>query len=169
VRKYHGKLIIKPSKSSVKTLLADIRTTIKSNNAAKTENLIHVLNNKLRGWSNYHRHICAKKTFEYIDHCIFKALWRWTTRRHPNKGRRWIKRKYFRTTSSRNWIFSTKIRKRDGETVNLDLFDIGQVKIKRHVKIKANATPYDPQFAEYFQQRKEDKAAEFNALREIAG
>ena len=169
VRKYHGKLIIKPSKNSVKTLLADIRATIKSNNTAKTENLIHVLNNKLRGWSNYHRHVCAKKTFEYIDHFIFKALWRWATRRHPNKGGCWIKRKYFRTTYSRNWIFSTKIRKRDGETVNLDLFNIGQVKIKRHVKIKANANPYDPQFAEYFMQRKENKEMEFDALRKIAG
>lgn len=167
VRKYHGKLIIKPSKNSVKTLLADIRATIKSNNTAKTENLIHVLNNKLRGWSNYHRHNCAKRTFEYIGHCIFKALWRWAIRRHPNKGGCWVKRKYFRTTSSRNWIFSTKIRKRDGETVNLDLFNIGQVKIKRHVKIKANATPYDPQFAEYFQQRKENKKVEFNAVGEI--
>ena len=169
VRKYHGKLIIKPSKNSVKTLLADIRATIKSNNTAKTENLIHVLNNKLRGWSNYHRHVCAKKTFEYIGHFIFKALWRWATRRHPNKGGYWIKRKYFRTTSSRSWIFSTKIRKRDGETVNLDLFNIGQVKIKRHVKIKANANPYDPQFAEYFRQRKENKEMEFDALRKIAG
>jgi RNA-directed DNA polymerase len=169
VRKYHGKLIIKPSKNSVKTLLADVRATIKSNGTAKTENLIHVLNNKLRGWSNYHRHTCAKKIFGHISHCIFKALWRWATRRHPNKGGYWIKRKYFRTTFSRNWIFSTKTRKRDGSIVNLDLFDIGQVKIKRHVKIIANATPYDPQFIEYFRQRKEKKRETFDVISQVVG
>jgi RNA-directed DNA polymerase len=169
VRKYHGKLIIKPSKNSVKTLLADIRATVKSNGTAKTENLIRVLNNKLRGWSNYHRHVCAKETFGYISHCIFKALWRWATRRHPNKGGSWIKKKYFRSTSSRNWIFSTKIKKRDGSTVYLDLFNIGEVKIKRHVKIKSNATPYDPEFIEYFRERKEKRREEINVIEKVAG
>jgi RNA-directed DNA polymerase len=169
VRKYRGKLIIKPSKNSVKTLLAGIKATIKSNGTAKTENLIHVLNNKLRGWSNYHRHVCAKKTFESIGHCIFKALWRWATRRHPNKGGCWIKRKYFRVTSSRNWVFSTKVKKSDGTTVNLDLFDIGQVKIKRHVKIKSNATPYDPQFTDYFRERAEKRREGVNGISKVAG
>ena len=163
VRKYRGKLIIKPSKNSVKTLLNDIRATIKSNGVAKTENLIHVLNDKLRGWSNYHRHICAKRTFEYISHCIFKELWRWAIRRHPNKGKCWIKEKYFRTASTRNWVFSAKTRKRDGGIVNLDLLDIGQVKIVRHTKIRANATLYDPAFTEYFRQRKENRRVIFEA------
>lgn len=168
-RKYRGKLIIKPSKNSVKSLLADIRSTIKSNGTAKTENLIHVLNNKLRGWSNYHRHMCAKKTFGTIGHCIFKALWRWAIRRHPNKDRYWIKRKYFRTTPTRNWIFSTKTRNRDDEIINLDLFDIGLVKIKRHVQIRADATPYDPLFTEYFQKRAKSKREEFGITRQVAG
>lgn len=169
VRKYLGKLIIKPSKNSVKRLLADIRATIKSNNTAKTENLIHVLNNKLRGWSNYFRHVCAKKTFGYLGHCIFKALWRWATRRHPNKGGYWIKRKYFRSESTRNWIFSSKTRKRNGDIINFDLFDIGAVKIKRHVKIKANATLYDPEFTEYFRERKEKKRERLGLTKAVAG
>ena len=49
VRKYKGKLIIKPAKSSVKRLLADIRGIIKSNSTAKTENLIRQLNPKNSG------------------------------------------------------------------------------------------------------------------------
>ena len=46
VRKYKGKCIIKPSKKSVKSFLADIRETIKSNPAVKTEHLIYLLNPK---------------------------------------------------------------------------------------------------------------------------
>jgi RNA-directed DNA polymerase len=157
IRKYRNKLIIKPAKSSVNSMLADIKKTVKSNGASKTEDLIHALNSKLRGWSNHYRHVCAKRTFEYMSHRVFKLLWRWATRRHPNKGERWIKQKYFRTTLTRNWVFSSRIKDRDGKAKNIDLFDIGQVKIVRHAKIRANATPYDPNFAEYFQQREDRK------------
>jgi len=68
-------------------------------------------------------------------------LWRWAIRGHPNKGGRWIKDKYFRTTPTRKWIFSTKVAQQDGSATNLDLFDIRQIKITRHMKINANATP----------------------------
>jgi hypothetical protein len=69
VRKYKGKCITKPSKKSVKLFLANIRATIKSNPTAKPENLIHLLNPKIRGWANYFRFNCAKRTFSYVDHC----------------------------------------------------------------------------------------------------
>ena len=80
IRKYNGKLIIKPSKESVKTFLQDIRNTIKTNKTVKTENLIRLLNPKIRGWTNYHRYNCAKRTFGYIDSQIFEAVWKWARR-----------------------------------------------------------------------------------------
>ncbi|NTW99071.1 MAG: hypothetical protein HGB35_03925 [Geobacteraceae bacterium] len=43
----------------------------------------------------YHQHICSKDTFHYMDFALFKLLWQWAKRRHPEKGARWIKRKYF--------------------------------------------------------------------------
>jgi RNA-directed DNA polymerase len=52
VRKYKGKLLIKPSKKNVKNFLDNLRALIKSQVAAKTENLIQQLNEKLRGWGN---------------------------------------------------------------------------------------------------------------------
>jgi RNA-directed DNA polymerase len=36
-------------------------------------------------------------------------LWRWAKRRHPNKGRRWIKEKYFHAIGTRMWVFSGTI------------------------------------------------------------
>ncbi len=154
IRKYNGKYMSKPSKDGVKRFLQDIRETIKAHPTVKTENLIRLLNPKLRGWTNYHRRNCAKKTFNYISYCIFQALWQWAKRRHPQKGKRWIKQKYFRITTTQNWIFSTTSKNRQGEKILLDLFEVAKVPIMRHVKIRADASPYKPEYQEYFKARK---------------
>jgi RNA-directed DNA polymerase len=149
IRKYGGKLIIKPAKSNVKRLLADVREIIKRNKTAKTENLIKLLNPKIRGWANYYRHVCSKKTFTYVDHNIFKAIWRWAVKRHPNKGAVWVKRKYFRQEKLRNWVFSARTKDKQGNTVNVDLVEANKVSIKRHTKIRADAIPYDVAYHDY--------------------
>jgi RNA-directed DNA polymerase len=153
IRKYEGKYMSKPSKKSIKNFLDDIRETVKSNPTAKTENLIHLLNPKIRGWANYHRYSCAKKTFSYVDYCIYKALWRWISRRHPGKGAKWRRQKYFRNHKSRNWIFTARISKGDGERAHIDLLSASSITIRRHIKIRANATPFDPDYTEYFERR----------------
>ena len=153
IRKFGKKLIITPSKISVKSLLSGIRKTIKLNKTAKQENLTLQLNPKIRGWTNYFHHVCAKKTFSYIDHHIFKALWRWAKRRHPNKNMAWIKKRYFQSTRTRDWIFANNVKQSDGEITTAKLFDASSVQIKRHVKIKADATPYDPTYFVYLRKR----------------
>jgi RNA-directed DNA polymerase len=154
LRKYrNGKVINKPSKASIQAFLADIRQTIKSHPTAKTENLIRLLNPKIRGWTNYFRNVCAGSAFQYIAHHIFLALWQWAKRRHHNKGLRWIKRKYFRQSQTRQWIFSSRIRNKDGSLGVIDLFDAGAVKIQRHIKIRAEATAFNPKYDAYFKHR----------------
>lgn len=157
IRKYKGKLLIKPSKKNVKSFLKNVRETVKSNLAAKTEELIAQLNPKIRGWANYFQHVCAKETFNHVDHQIFRFVWLWIKRRHPEKSSQWRKRKYFRRQGNRNWIFSTKVQSKDGERTCLDLFNASSVPIKRHIKIKGEATPFDPNFYEYFQLRERNK------------
>jgi len=150
IRKYNGKLIIKPAKSNVKRFLADIRDIIKSNKTAKTESIIYLLNPKIRGWANYYRHVCSKETFSYVDHKIFEILWRWAVRRHPNKGKRWIKRKYFRQDKMRNWSFSCKVKDKRGNSTYLNLAEAVKVPIVRHIKVKADATPYNRAYHDYY-------------------
>jgi RNA-directed DNA polymerase len=153
-RKYrNGKLIQKPSKDSVKKFLQNIRETIKQNNAAKTENLIRLLNPKITGWANYHRHYCSKRTFQYVGHQLFSPLWRWATRRHPNKGTEWVRHKYFRTKGYQHWRFSARDTSRNAKARYLDLEEICHIPIRRHVKINADATPFDPAYEEYFRIR----------------
>lgn len=153
IRMYKGKLIIKPAKPSVKRFLTDLRKTIKSNATVKAEKLIHQLNQKIRGWSDYYRHVCSSKAFRYVDCNIFKTLWQWATRRHPHKSTVWIKAKYFRTKGHQHWVFTDKIKNKKGGAAHLDLIKASNTHITRHVKIRAEATPFDPKYHEYFDMR----------------
>lgn len=153
VRKYNGKLLIKPSKASVSSIKAKIKEIIINNKTCKTENLIWLLNPVIRGWCNYHRHIVAKETFSEIDDFVFKSLWRWAVRRHPNKNRHWVKNKYFFSRGLRNWVFSARADK--GKIISL-IF-ASSIKIVRHVKIKSGANPYLSSWDDYFEKRKTQK------------
>ena len=64
--------------------------------------------------------------------------------------------KYYRTgSSSKAWIFSAPTRNKDGSPGFLDLFRVTSVPIRRHVKVRAEATVYDPAYDDYFRQRRE--------------
>ena len=130
IRDYNGKVIVKPSKKNVKTFLAKIREVIKDNAQATAGNLIALLNPKIRGWANYHQYASSKRTFTKVDHAIFEALWRWAKHRHPNKGRRWIKDKYFRSEGSRNWVFYGKQEGRDGKSYRVRLLSASDTRIQ---------------------------------------
>ncbi len=154
VRKYsNGKLLITPAKGSVKAFLAEIRGLIKSRATVKTEDLIRQLNPKIRGWANYYRHVVSQRTFDHVDHQVSQALWKWIRRRHPNKSVKWRQRRYFCRYDNRNWVFSAQVRNPQGEAMPLDLFRAASIPITRHVKLRADATPYDSAFADYLASR----------------
>jgi len=152
VRKYGTSIIIKPSKDSVKRMLKRVRKLITENRTQTQERLIDLLNPLIRGWGNYHKAVCARKTFEKVDHEIFQSLWRWSKRRHPNKGLRWVKKKYFKAQGNQSWCFSTKIRIK-GKVELKEIFKTTCLPIRRHRKIRAKANPFDKEWYEYFAQR----------------
>ena len=153
IRKYSGKLLMKPSKANVKAHLDTIREVIKGHKTATQENLIRLLNPVLRGWANYHRHVVAKETFARNDAYVWLLLWRWAVRRHPEKGAKWVKEKYFKTRGARNWVFAAIEKEEDGTQRELTLLQESDTPIQRHVKIKADANPHDPQWAPHFETR----------------
>ena len=153
IRKYDGKLLMKPSKANVKAHLDKIREVIKANKMAKQANLIRLLNPILRGWANYHSHVVAKETFARVDTDVWSMLWRWAVRRHPNKGARWVKEKYLKTRGARNWVFAATEKQEDGTQRELTLLQESDTPIQRHIKIRANANPHDPEWEHYFESR----------------
>jgi RNA-directed DNA polymerase len=153
VRKYGRKLLIKPSRVSILELLSEVRDLIRTQKAATALDLIRQLNSKLRGWANSQSHLVASRAFRHVDRCIFKTLWQWAKRRHPTKRSGWVRRKYFRTGPSQEWTFSAPSRNRKGTWGYLDLFRASSVPIRRHVKVRAEATEFDPAYEGYFRDR----------------
>jgi len=157
VRKYNGKLIIKPSKENVAHFLANIREAVKGSKAVTAGELVLLLNPKIKGWAMYHRHICAKRTFSQVDNAIFKTLWQWCVRRHPDKGKRWIAQKYFTTIAGdgggNRWVFFGKVERADGSLRQVALLGASRVRIRRHIKIRADVNPYAPRWAAYLEGR----------------
>lgn len=153
VRKYNGKLIIKPSAKNVKNFLTKTREIIFSNKTAKQGNLIQQLNPVIRGWANYHQAVCSKETYVIVDSLIWNWLWQWAKRRHPNKSTHWIKDRYFRRTKTRKWVFGTEVVGSKGDKKWVELWRTSTTPIRRHKKIKADANPFDSNWETYFEER----------------
>jgi RNA-directed DNA polymerase len=66
---------------------------------------------------------------------------------------------YFRTRHGRQWNFFGQQADKRGQISTLELFRAGDVPIRRHVKLRGAANPYDPQWAMYFEERLRVKMA----------
>lgn len=157
VRKYKSKLIIQPSKKNIKTFLDNLREMVKTNKGIDAGSLIRMLNPRIRGWANYHRHVCSSQTFQDVDHAIYEMLKRWTRRRHHNKNSKWIKQKYYTYVrgpfGGNNWQFYGWVETKEGGVRKVLLRSAGQTKIRRHIKISKTVNPYDPKWREYLKKR----------------
>ena len=154
IRKYRcGKLFIKPSKVNIKSFLKEIKRIIRSSGSLPIETLIHRLNQKITGWTNYYRSAVSSKVFAKIDSEIFLDLNRWILKKHPKKGKRWIIKKYYTTVKGNHWRFHCVIKDKEGNKKILYLKLASDTHIRRHTKIKAEANPFNPRFKEYFLQR----------------
>ncbi|MEA5451903.1 group II intron reverse transcriptase/maturase [Leptolyngbya sp. CCNP1308] len=134
------KTLITPSKANLKRHLAQVRSIIQAYRAAPQSALIRALNPVIRGWTNYDASGVRKKTFQKAQWQTFWKLWRWATRRHSNKSRQWVARQYWHQSQ-----FSTS----DGKSRLINHQDTA---IRRHVKVKADRSPYDGDWL-YWSQR----------------
>jgi RNA-directed DNA polymerase len=141
-RKYNGKLLIKPSKKSIKRFTETISETIKKGMAWSQEVLIAKLNPMIRGWTNYHSSVVSSDAFQLLDHRIWELLWKWAKRRHPNKSKDWIVNKYWKRSTSRRWNFRTE---RNG------LLLLSKTRIYRHIPLKLQMNQFLD--TDYFRER----------------
>jgi RNA-directed DNA polymerase len=155
LRKFGGTLLVQPSKKNTHAFLEKIRGIIRASKSACQENLIRQLNPVIRGWVNYHRHIVAAEEFQRVDHVIWHRLWRWARRRHPEKSSQWVQKRYFHPIDRRIGVFAADTGKRtpEGKPIWLKLVYASDTKIRRHVKIRAEANPFDPRWRDYFAER----------------
>lgn len=159
IRKYNGKLLIKPCKSTVRSFLGKVRDIIKSSKSIKQEILIRRLNPVIRGWVNNQRYVVSSKVFSTVDYEIYKCLWQWAKRRHKKKSRKWIARKYWHDIDSRQWTFSVPYENQgtEGKPLYCKLEYATDTKIIRFKKIVAEANPFDEYWTDYFEEREGEK------------
>jgi RNA-directed DNA polymerase len=118
--------------------------------------LIKKLNQVLRGWANYHRHVVSSETFSRIDTYVFEQLWRMLRNRHPRKSRKWLFKKYW-MASGKKHIFAVMAKTKKNSKRVYQVIRTCSIGIRRHIKIKADANPYAPEDSSYFRQRRNNK------------
>jgi len=128
------KTLIKPSSKSIKSHYRQLADICDSHKTAPVKALIAKLNPVIRGWANYYSTVVSKEVFNEIDHLLLKRLGRWGNRRHPKKSATWVKKKYFPSIGTNTWVLN------NGEYI---LNQHSDVPIRRHIKVKGTASPYD--------------------------
>lgn len=150
IRKFNGTLLIRPSKKAQKRFADNTHEVIFGNKTAREQQIIDELNPKLTGWGNYFKVGASKEVFAKMDHLLLWQLKRWCNRRHHNKSLSWIKAKYFIRRGNRDCGYKINDK-------SFYLRSLADIPIERHIKIKSKANPFDPDWDEYFEQRREWK------------
>lgn len=134
-KKLGFKTIITPSKEAVMRHTHEIKEKLRKMTNLSQERIIQQLNPVIRGWTRYHRSVAAKTTFAKGNGVLYHQLESWAKRKHPTRGKRWIRQRYWHTDGKRKWVFATPKRQ--------EIWMYDKTSIQRHSKVKGEASPYD--------------------------
>jgi len=150
VRRYNGTLLIKPSAAAIQRIRERLRTEMRALRGSNAAAVLAALTPITRGWAAYYRGVVSSKTFKALDNHLWVLLYKWATRRHVNKPKRWIVDRYFgKYNKFRNdhWVF--------GDAASgAYLPKLAWTDIVRHTLVKGEASPDDPTLAEYWAKRR---------------
>jgi RNA-directed DNA polymerase len=151
IRRYHGKLpLIKPSNDAVRRIRRRLRTELRALLGGNAAAVMRTLTPIIRGWAAYYRTGVSSEVFSALDDYMWKLLYKWAKRTHPNKSRWWRMDRYFgRFNPSRNnrWVFGDK-------QTGAYLPKFAWTKIVRHAMVSGTASPDDPTLARYWADRR---------------
>jgi RNA-directed DNA polymerase len=156
------KLLIKPSKASVKKARETIKDVFKQLRGKPVSDLIMNLNPIIRGIGNYWSSQVSKKVFSNLDTYIWIKVRKHLKILHPNKPFKWIYKKYFKPdytgVSKSKWILT------DPHNMKTQLFRMAWIPIVRHSPIKYKNSPDDASLKEYFEERDKKEFIRDNVL-----
>jgi RNA-directed DNA polymerase len=155
----NGKLLVQPQKQKVSAHRSALTAFLRQNRQRPTAEVIMALSPVIRGWCNYYRHAVAKRTFSVLDHHVWRITYRWAKRRHPNKSRHWVVKRYYGVDQGRGWVLC------DGR---LRLPSHNETRVSRFVKVKGKVSPFDPSLRDYWEDRRQRRlvreAGRFNRV-----
>lgn len=150
----HGRVLhITPALDGVLAIKRKIGELTRKHVSSPMPVLIKKLNETLRGWANYHRHVVASEAFSRIDTYVFEQLWRMIRQRHQNRSKKWLIQRYW-TAAGRKYVFAIRSKTTKEVEKVYQVVRICAIGIRRHIKIKADANPYLPEFGRYFWERR---------------
>jgi RNA-directed DNA polymerase len=150
VRRYRGKLLIKPSKAAVRRIRERLRTELRSLRGTNAPTVVKKLNPIIRGWAAYYRTQVSSETFKALDQYLWELTFKWARFSHANKPTRWVVGRYFgRFNKARRdrWVFGDR---RSGAYMH----KFAWTSIARHQIVRHGASPDDPTLAEYWAHRR---------------
>lgn len=125
--------IIEPSKEKILNHYRVLDQKLDKLKTAKDIEVINILNPIIRGWCNYQSPWNSSHAYRTARNLLWNRLWRWAKRRHPNKGKRWIVRKYF---EGKEWTLQT--------SNGLKLFMHNKYSAgKGWIKVEGSRSPFD--------------------------
>jgi RNA-directed DNA polymerase len=87
-----------PSRAALAAVKAKVRDATRRSTNQSLAILLHRLNFVLRGWTNYHRHGAAAKTFAFLSAFTWRRVWCWLCHKYPKTGMGVLRRRH-----TRNW------------------------------------------------------------------
>ncbi|UYV55657.1 reverse transcriptase N-terminal domain-containing protein [Priestia megaterium] len=144
-----NKLLIKPSKGSIRKAKSKIKDTFVVMRGRPVKEIIRVLNPIIRGYGQYWKNVVSKKTFGYIDNYVFLKIRKHLRQLHPRKSWNWINKHYFKKPhhgGNNKWILTCPL-------TNIQLLKMSWIKIERHVMVAYKSSPDDPSLREYWEKR----------------
>jgi RNA-directed DNA polymerase len=143
------KLLIKPSKESVKKIRKRLKQEWRSLSGSNAKDAVIKLNPIIRGWANYFRIKVASKTFSSLDYFMYRRAYRYAKKNHSSKTGKWLARKYwgsFHKGKESKWVFGDK------ESGSYLLF-FRWFTHKDHILVKGTSSPDDPSLKDYWRKR----------------
>jgi RNA-directed DNA polymerase len=137
------KTIIRASKDKINLHTKKIGDTIHKMRTVTQQALITKLNPIIRGWCNYYKSVVCKEIFSNCDNNTYLQLKRWAERRHPNKSKNWVAKKYWKskvnpeTGIRRKWVFATR------DDNGYSLLSHASIAQQDHIKVKGDKSPFD--------------------------
>ncbi|MFG6107714.1 group II intron reverse transcriptase/maturase [Leptothoe sp. EHU-05/26/07-4] len=129
------KTLITPSPKNVKRHLEHLKTILHKCRGATQQELIGQLNPVIQGWCQYYRSVNSSQTFANLSSILFFRLLSWAKHRHGNLNVHQIVSCYWLVNAGGGWVFQSK----DGPRLRYHR----QTRFQRHIKVRANRSPYD--------------------------
>ena len=162
IRKFKGKLLIKPAPKSISNLKYKLKTVFRKLQSTSRIELIETLNPILKGWTNNYDSQVSKEIFNEIDQYVWIRSVQYMHRRHNRTRFKYFYNRYF-TKSNKHKVdvlWATKKieeKKKAPRYVTRKVFRMGEVEIRRHVKVRSSANIFDTTNETYFEKRELDK------------